>query len=131
MTSTANKLVAALLILVGVIHLLPVTGVVGAGQLESLYGITAQEPNLEILLRHRAVLFALLGSFLIYAAFKPRLQPTALLGGLISVISFIAIAWSVGEYNDAIRRVFLADVVAVAALVLAAVLFAIDRQKAS
>ncbi|MGH1350723.1 MAG: hypothetical protein ACRBBN_07940, partial [Methyloligellaceae bacterium] len=59
----------AMLFIVGVIHLLPVTGVLGAGRLSALYGIEVVDPNLLILMQHRAVLFGLLGLFLVGAAF--------------------------------------------------------------
>jgi nicotinamide riboside transporter PnuC len=74
-------------------------------------------------MRHRAVLFGMLGLFMIYAAFKPSLQPLAFLAGFLSVISFIVIAWSVGGYNEAIRRVVIADVVAVIALCIAGIFY--------
>ena len=66
-----------MLIVVGVIHLLPLSGVLGGAQLFSLYGVPVDDPNLEILMRHRAVLFGLLGVFLVYAAFKPSLGRSA------------------------------------------------------
>lgn len=114
-----EKVVTGLLILVGIIHLLPVSGVLGVERLAVLYGITLEEPNLEILMRHRSVLFGLLGLFLIYAAFHPGLQAMAVMAGLISVLSFIALAWSVGSYNESLNRVVVADIVAFIALVAA------------
>ena len=66
-----RHLITASLILVGIIHLLPVVGVLSAERLSALYGLQISEPNLLILMRHRAVLFALLGVFLIVASFKP------------------------------------------------------------
>ena len=115
-----NKLLSGLLVLAGIIHLLPLPGVFGADRLLALYGVPLQDANLIILMRHRAVLFGLLGGFLIYAAFKPVLQPTAFIAGLISVVSFLLIAWSVGEYNDAVRNIVIADAVALIALLVAA-----------
>jgi len=110
-------LVSVMLIVVGVIHLLPLSGVLGSDRLTSLYGLDFSEENLEILMRHRAVLFGLLGAFMVFAAFKPAYQTIALVGGFISVLSFLYIAWSVGSYNGQIGRVFLADVVALGCLV--------------
>ncbi len=66
--------VSAMLIVVGIIHLLPASGVLGAERLTSLYGVSLGEPGLVLLMRHRAILFALLGLFLVLAAFKPSLQ---------------------------------------------------------
>ncbi|WP_028602054.1 hypothetical protein [Ottowia thiooxydans] len=110
-------LVSAMLIVVGAIHLLPLTGVLGHEQLAVLYGIAFNEPNLEILMRHRAVLFGLLGAFMVYAAFKRAYQTMAFVGGFISVVSFLYLAWSVGGYNGQVARVFLADAVALACLI--------------
>ena len=111
-------LVSAMLIIVGVIHLLPVTEDVGGARLVSLYGVPIDNQNLEILMRHRAVLFGLLGAFLIYAAFKPSIQLIALLGGSVSVVSFIVLAWSVGGYNAQLATVFKADLIALVCLVI-------------
>lgn len=124
-----QRVIAGLFILVGIIHLLPVTGVLGAERLAVLYGLTFQEPNITILMRHRALLFGLLGLFLIYAAFQPLIQPLAFIAGFISVISFIAIAWSIGEYNEAIRRIVIADLVAAFCLVVAAALYFLARSR--
>jgi hypothetical protein len=117
-------LVSAMLALVGVIHLLPLSGVLGSERLASLYGLQFNEPNLEILMRHRAVLFGLLGAFLIFAAFKPAYQTVAFIGGFTSVVSFLYLAWAVGAYNEQIGRVFVADVVALACLIVGGVVHA-------
>ena len=111
-------LVSAMLMIVGVIHLLSLSGVLGRARLVSLYGVPIEDPNLEILMRHRAVLFGLLGVFIIYAALKPPFQLIGLLAGLISVVSFIVLAWSVGGYNAQLTTVFRADVIALACLVI-------------
>lgn len=124
-----EKVIAGALILVGVIHLLPVSGVLSAQRLTALYGVSFDDPNVVILLRHRAVLFGLLGLFLVYAAFQPALQPLALIAGFVSVLSFMVIAWSAGGYNDAIQKVVIADVVALVALAVAAVLCVLGRSQ--
>ncbi|HET9225659.1 MAG TPA: phosphopantetheine adenylyltransferase [Thermoanaerobaculia bacterium] len=110
-------LVSVMLVVTGVIHLLPLSGVLGSERLAALYGLPFDEPNLEILMRHRAVLFGLMGSFLIFAAFKPAYRTVAYIGGLISAASFLYLAWAVGGYNEQIGRVFMADIVALACLV--------------
>ncbi len=116
--------VTVLLLVVGVIHLLPVTGVLGAERLAALYGMEMTDSNLEILLRHRAVLFGLLGGFLIYAAFVPPAQPPAIVAGLASVVSFLWLARPVSEINEALTRVVIADWLALACLLVAAGLIA-------
>ena len=83
MHSLAKHVASAALVIVGIIHLLPVTGFLGVSRLSALYGIAFEDPNLAILMRHRAVLFGLLGLFLIYAAFRPALQLLALIAGFL------------------------------------------------
>lgn len=107
---------SAMLVIVGIIHLLPLSGALGNERLAALYGLAFDEPNLEILMRHRAVLFGLLGAFLVYAAFHPALHTVAYAGGFVSVISFLILAWTVGSYNAHLGRVFVIDVVALACL---------------
>ena len=113
-------LVPAALLVVAAIHLLPLIGVISGSRVASLYGIVVNDPNLEILLRHRAVLFGLLGVFIAYAAFQPHLRTLALVAGAVSIATFLALAFSVGGYNSAISTVVKADLVAAAALALGA-----------
>ena len=113
----ARYFIGAMLILVGLIHLLPLSGALSGERLTSLYGLTFSEPNLAILMRHRAALFGMLGMFLIVAAFRPTVRTVAFIAGLISVVSFLLIAATVGNYNDYIRRVVTADVAALVCLV--------------
>jgi hypothetical protein len=110
-------LISAMLVVAGVIHLLPVPGMFGNEQIAKLYGITFDEPNLVVLMRHRAVLFGLLGALLVSAAFVPMLHCTAFIAGITSVVSFLWIAASVGNYNKQLARVVAADKVAMVCLI--------------
>ena len=107
---------AVLLLIPGIIHLLPLSGVLGSQRLMALYGIEITDPNLLIMMQHRAVLFGVLGLFLIISVFRSELQRPAIIAGLISTLSFIAIALWVGGYNELIQRVIVADVIAIACL---------------
>jgi len=100
------------LLVAGLIHLLPVPGVAGAGVLARLYGIEVSGTDTAILLQHRALLFGLLGLLMLSAIPWPALRLPALAIGLASAASFVAVALWVGGYNEAIRRVVIADVVA-------------------
>ena len=113
-----HYLMSTMLIVVAVIHLLPLTGALGSERLAALYGLSFTEPNLAILMRHRAVLFGLLGAFLLLAAFRPALQAIAFIAGFVSVLSFLWLAWSTGGYNAQIARVFTADIVALICLLI-------------
>jgi hypothetical protein len=121
--------VKAMLIVAGVIHILPLPGLIGAPHLERLYGITFAGPNLLIMMRHRAILFGLLGAFMICAVFRAELVSVAIAGGLISAAAFIWLAWSVGGYNAAISRIVIADCVAVTCLLIAAACHFLAGQK--
>ena len=114
-----ERAITAMLLVVAVIHLLPFSGFFSAERLIILYRVEALDSNLEILMRHRAVLFGVLGAFLAYAAFKPLLQPVAMLAGSVSVASFLYLCFTVGHFNEAIRNVVVADLVASVSLALA------------
>jgi hypothetical protein len=100
------------LLIAGLIHLLPVPGVMGAAPLARLYGIEVADPNTSILLQHRALLFGVLGVLMLGAIAVPGLRVAVLAVALCSAASFIVVALWVGGYNAAIARVVTADVVA-------------------
>jgi len=118
-------IIAIALLCASLIHLLPIVGVAGAAKLQTLYGVSVSDPNLELLLRHRAILFALLGGFLAAAVFMPQIRSAAITAGLLSAISFIVLAWPLvdhgqGVFNEQIMRVISADIVAIVSLLVAA-----------
>lgn len=107
------KYIAIVALLVsGLIHLLPIPGVMGAAALSRLYGVEVLDPNTSILLQHRALLFGALALLMFGAIAVPGLRLTVLTVALFSAASFIAVALWVGGYNTAIARVVTADVVA-------------------
>lgn len=119
--------VPVVLVLVALIHALPIVGVLGVNQLARLYGISVTDPNVELLLRHRAVLFGLLAAFLVYAAVRPELHRAALAAGFVSVVSFLVLSHLVGDYNAALATVVRVDWIALALLVAGAVAHALKR----
>ncbi len=120
--------VSAVLLLVGVLHLLPLVGVVSRTQLTRLYGVDVDTPTLELLLRHRAVLFGLLGAFLLVAAFRAPLQWAALIAAVFSVASFLVLAWLVpgAQAHPAIALVVRLDWIALALLVVALIAYGVQ-----
>jgi hypothetical protein len=123
----AERTITGLMLIVAVIHLLPLTGFFGVNRLASLYGIGITDGNLEILMRHRAVLFGILGAFFAYAAFTPALQPLAFIAAFASLASFFFLSLSVGDFSDSIRKVVIVDVVASACLLGSIVLYFIKN----
>ena len=122
--------ISAMLLVVAVIHLLPLSGVLGGERLTVLYGLPFDDPNLAILMRHRAVSIGLLGMFLLYAAFKPKIQPIAFVAGFISVLSFLWVVYTTGNYNAHIARVFKADIISLVCLAIGSVVYVLARHRA-
>ncbi len=120
-----NKAFVMLLLLAGLINFLPVIGLVSGQRLQAMYGVAVQDPNLEILLRHRALLFGLLGGFMLASLYRAEWQPVAMTLGMISMLGFLAIAAASGPYNALIRKVALVDVVGIAALLAAALIYVV------
>jgi hypothetical protein len=119
-----HRFAALMLLFVALVHLLPLQGVLGAGRLQSLYGIAVDGPDLVILMRHRAVLFGLLGAYQLWAIFRPAHRTAAFVAGIASLAAFLALAFSTDGYNAAMARVVWVDV---AALVMAIAGFAAHR----
>jgi hypothetical protein len=111
-----HSIATIMLLIVAAIHVLPLLGAFGEKHLSRLYGISLGDPNLAILMRHRAVLFGLLGAFLFVAALTPLLRLAGFIAGAISVGSFLLLAWHVGGCNDHLRKVFATDVIAAVCL---------------
>jgi len=112
-----KNLVTVALLVAGAINLYPLVGVISVDQLEKLYGVSLDNGDLIILMRHRAVLFGLLGSFLIYSAFRSSVQTLACIAGLVSMISFIVLAFASGHFGDALNKAIVADLIGSLALV--------------
>jgi len=110
------------LLFVGLIHLLPLIGVLGHAELKNLYGVEALDNNLTVLLRHRAVLFGLLGAFILSSVFITHLHWPALLMALVSAASFIVLSAGDSELAAGIQKVVTVDVVCVVALCIVIVL---------
>lgn len=114
-------LAGALLGVAGLIHLLPVPGLLGAEMLARLYGITVDDPGLALLLRHRALLFGLLGAGLLIAAARPTWRGTMIAAGLASCVGFLLLAGDQRPLGPPLQRVWIADLIALLCLLGAAV----------
>ena len=127
-----KTLSTAILIAVGLLNLYPLIGVLSADQITQLYGLSLETPDHVILMRHRAVLFGLLGVFIIYSAVEESLRLLACVAGLVSMISFVLLAYASGDYGDELQTVVVADIAG--SIALAVVFFqqlksgSVDRQ---
>lgn len=111
--------VIALFLATGIVNLLPVIGVASDAQLTRLYRVDAFDADVALLLRHRAVLFGIVGGLLCAAAFVPALRGAATLAGLASMVSFCVLVLLLEPTNASLIRIAWIDVVASVALLAA------------
>jgi len=97
------------LLVVALIHLAPGVGVLSSARLRQLYGVAPQDPTLLLLMRHRAVLFAILGAGFFAAAFQPGLHGPALLAAAAALGSFLTLAGRGTTRTAHIRRLVAID----------------------
>lgn len=121
--------ISAGFVVAAIIHLIPLSGVLGGEKLTALYGIPINEPNLVILMRHRAVLFGILGVFLLVAAFVPEYQVAGFIAGFISIVSFFVLTWFAGGHNDKIGRIFAGDVIAFIGLLVSLAAYIFEHRR--
>jgi hypothetical protein len=105
-----------LVLIAAVINFAPVLGLFSPERMGAFYGVDLDDPNLQILMRHRAVLFGIVGALLFVAAFHAPLRTVGYVVGFSSMVSFLLIAWMVGGYNAEVQRVIVFDAVGIAAL---------------
>ena len=112
-----------LLFIVGVINLAPATLAFFPEKISDSYGVEVSNVDLELLLRHRAVLFGIVGGLMIYSSLTRRYYLVSTIIGLVSMVSFIFLYFSIGEVNKELERVMKIDVIAVALLVVGGSLY--------
>jgi hypothetical protein len=117
-----GKAITFCLVVVGLINFAPIMGVISAQKLESAYSVALAGNDLEILMRHRALLFGILGAFILYSAFNPFYQPAAMIMGGASMVGFALLVLGVGGYNEAVGKVLFIDILGMLLLLTAVVL---------
>ncbi|MBX2846906.1 MAG: hypothetical protein KTR16_01190 [Acidiferrobacterales bacterium] len=117
-----NKLITASLVIVGLINFLPMFGVLGVKKLEAAYKISLPSGDVILLMQHRALLFGLLGGFILYSAFVPVYQNAAMLMAALSMIGFAVLVHISGSTNPAILKVLYIDYAGIFFLAVAIIL---------
>lgn len=120
----ATVLIAA----VGVVNLLPGIVAFDPARTQALYGVALDGDSLTMLMRHRAVLLAIVGALLLLAAWRPAWRHVAIGVAFASKLSFLAIYLASPPVTTAIARVAMIDAVAIMLLVIALLL---DRNAAA
>ena len=114
-----NKIYLSLLFLVGVINFLPIVGILSLDKINQAYGLSVDDNSLAILLRHRALLFGLIGGFVIYSVFKPQYQIASIVLAAISMLGYLYFFWFIGDSNPVLLKIAQADIVGIVLLIVA------------
>lgn len=115
----------------GLLNIYPLVGVISADHLTGLYGGNFASPDIQTLMRHRAVMLGLVGVLMLFAAFRSSLQLLAATLGLVSMSSFVILAYSIGDTGPEIGKVAIADIAGAVAVAIVLVIVAWDRRSAA
>ena len=122
-----NLTISILLITVGLINFLPVIGIISAGKLSAAYAVELIGNDIVILMRHRALLFGLIGGFMLYSVWKPSYQSVAMVMAAISMLGFLFFVAAADHYNASITKIAIIDLIGLAGLAIAAGLKYLSR----
>lgn len=114
-----KQIVTMLFLLVGAINFAPIVGVFGQSSLERLYNMAALAPDVLALMKHRAILLAIVGGFLLVSAFRVSYRAPASTCAYVSMISYILIVWTSDVENQAFAKIYQIDCVAIVLLFVA------------
>ncbi len=119
----AARTTAGLMLMVALAHAAPALAFFNADLLQVLYGLAAVDANLEVLLRHRALLFGIVAAVLALGAFVSAYRALALAVGWVSVVSFLYLAVFTDGINAALNRVAMIDMGLAVCLAVATALY--------
>jgi glycerol uptake facilitator-like aquaporin len=94
----------------GIINLLPSILAFAPKKITKSYGVAVPDANYELLLRHRAVLFGIVGGIMVYSAASSTLYQLAMFVGVVSMAAFIVLYYATGRaINPALTKVMRID----------------------
>jgi hypothetical protein len=112
------------LFIAGLINLLPALLAFLPDKISNSYGIDIPNSNYELLLRHRAILFGIIGGLMIFSAIVKKHYEISTIAGLISMLSFILLYFLIDKgINSELKKVMMIDIVATAILCIGLILF--------
>ncbi len=112
------------LFIAGIINIVPSILAFIPDKISSSYGIEMPNANYELLLRHRAILFGIIGGIMIYSALTKKYYSLAVCIGFISMISFVVLLKLVnGDVNPELNKVMRVDIVGIVILLIGFVLY--------
>lgn len=108
----------------GVINFVPVMLAFLPSKISESYGVDVSDVNNELLLRHRAILFGIIGGVMIYSAFSKKYCDLAFTIGFVSMISFFVLVKLMdGDVNTELRNVLNIDIAGIVILLIGLVLY--------
>ncbi|MCB1199250.1 MAG: hypothetical protein KDK41_01290 [Leptospiraceae bacterium] len=115
------------LAIAAIINLLPAILAFLPKKISTSYGVEVPDANYELLLRHRAVLFAIIGGVMVYSFISRTVYDLAAIIGLVSMVSFL-ILWKLvdGKINSKLLKVVKIDVIGILVLLFGYILFKIQ-----
>lgn len=102
------------------VHLLPIAPVFAPEALTRLYGVAPHDAALLVLLRHRAVLLAIVGVLCLWAAASEAVRPAALAAASLNIASFLLFYALYATPPGPLRLVAIVDLIAILPLAIAA-----------
>lgn len=120
-----------ILFLTGFVNLLPALLVFMPQRMEQAYGITLPDSNYALLLRHRAVLFGIVGGLMLFSSISRQYYSLACTVGLVSMVSFMILYYIIGpnQIHIALKKIMWTDVVASVVLIIAWILHTLSLPK--
>ena len=96
------------------------------GKISKSYGIEIPNANYELLLRHRAILFGIIGGLMIFSSIVKKYYEIATIAGLISMTSFILLYFLIDkDISSELKKVMAIDIFASLILLVGLVIFSI------
>lgn len=105
-------------VVAGVINTIPIIGALSDTMLVRLYGPSASglSPEMQLMMRHRAVLFGTVGGLLLTAAKQKKLRGVATVVGMTSMVSYLVLWAQIQPAAFETTKVAIADVIAIGAM---------------
>ncbi len=118
-----------ILFIAGLINLLPSLLAFFPGKISKSYGVEIPNANYELLLRHRAILFGIIGGLMIFSAIFKKHYELATTVGLISMTSIILLYFLIDKgINAELKKVMVVDIIATVILLIGFVAFLITTR---
>lgn len=112
------------LLIAGVINFAPSFLAFLPKKISQSYGVDVPNQNYELLLRHRAVLFGIIGGVMIFSAISQLYYELSIIIGMISMVSFIILFQGIkGDINAELTKVMKIDIVGIIILLVGTVLY--------